>query len=419
MKLLFVLGSVYPRDDANSNIMNRIAEYLLSQNQNIQIFEVGINNNNEIISKYKIRNIEIYGMGDPFITRLSPKLRNYLAKKHAASRWNRIKLLVKHPYWAIEYVIKKFMYGNIQIIYKKQVQEICHKEGIDAIICVSYPFQTALYVSKLKVDVPFVYYQLDPYYSHYKQQNKWKALRQEEYVCNKASHIFMTNLIYQDYSSSSLSKYLTKSTVIEFPAIEISSMKEHSVVSNEERVINMAFVGTLYEDIRSPEFLFRLLENLVLRGNMIHLHLIGPIVGNIRIPQAEWITYHGRLNAEDAKWFMHRADFLINIGNLIINQMPSKIFEYFSSGKPIINLYKTNQCPTLPYASKYPNCINIAEFELIDNKMCECVESFLKDNKDINIPSEYIRDLFPEYTTVQVASKFLQIIQNVVKLKKK
>ena len=47
----------------------------------------------------------------------------------------------------------------------------------------------------------------------------------------------------------------------------------------------------------------------------------------------------GRVSHTVAIQYMSEADFLLNIGNSISSMVPSKIFEYISTGKPIISIY--------------------------------------------------------------------------------
>ena len=414
LKILFILGSVYPLDDANSNIINRIAANLNARYEGIEIYELGLNNQPITISETTVNGVTVYGMGDPFKTRLSKKCTSYLDLISVRSKKRRAALLIKRPKFAIEYIVKRFLYGNIQRCYKMQIKEIINKDSIDLIVSVSYPFLSAMSAAKLKTRLPFIYYQLDPYFSHYLQRNRRKALKQERYVCKRADAILMTNLIYDEYMQTSLNVYLDKTSVLEFPVIERNSEYVKIPSSNEEGIIKLAYIGTLYDDIRSPLYLFCILKELVRRGNQIHLDLVGPIVGDIEIPHTEWLTYHGRLSVTEANVFIQKADILVNIGNSIRNQMPSKIFEYFNTGKPIINFYKIDNCPTLPYVNRYPYCISVDESKYVDEEIYEQIEAFINNNKDNMIPSHKVMDIFPECTIDKVTDDFLKAVQNAI-----
>ena len=52
------------------------------------------------------------------------------------------------------------------------------------------------------------------------------------------------------------------------------------------------------------------------------------------------------------------ADMLLNIGNKVTNQTPSKIFEYISMGKPIINFYEDEKDTSYNVLKKYEMACN-------------------------------------------------------------
>lgn len=410
MRVLFVLGNVYPHDDANSMIVMRICRELKRIDSRMQISILGTSEEegSEILNDIQIHRFVISQLNG-----VSHDLRDFLTQNIAISRKQKIVRLLSNPKLFVEYIQNRIKVNSPSIQYRNVIRSLHHDNNYDVVIGVSFPFTACLGAARTGLNIPFFYYQLDPYFSHYLQPNKRMSLNQERYVCRKANAIMLTDLIYIEYLKSPLKKYLKKSIVVGFPAIEKNVVSEYKSTSTNYNMINLAFIGTMYEDIRSPEYFFSLIKKLVQRGNRIHIDLVGPLVGHVNIPnQPEWLTYHGRLNAEDAKFFMQKADILVNIGNSIINQMPSKIFEYFSSGKPIINICKTDQCPTLPYTKKYPNCISVIESDDIDESLCEHLELFIKQSRAKRIPYEKVVDLFPENTTSQVATMFLQAMQN-------
>ena len=100
------------------------------------------------------------------------------------------------------------------------------------------------------------------------------------------------------------------------------------------------------------------------------------------------------------------ADFLLNIGNTVTNQLPSKVLEYISSGKPIINIYKSEMCPTLNLLENY-DALNIYEKEDLENSF-KNLNKFLISKHD-NLSFEEIKKIYKEYTPEFVARQFLEI----------
>ena len=56
---------------------------------------------------------------------------------------------------------------------------------------------------------------------------------------------------------------------------------------------------------------------------------------------------------------MNDCDVLINVGNESPNQTPSKVFDYISTMKCIINFYSINDDTSKWYLSNYPYVLNI------------------------------------------------------------
>ena len=87
---------------------------------------------------------------------------------------------------------------------------------------------------------------------------------------------------------------------------------------------------------------------------------------------------------------------LVNIGNSVDNFMPSKIFEYISTGKPIINVYKIPECPTLKYLAEYPLALCVSEEEIRqDLPGCAAkVRTFCLENRGKRVSAEEIGRLY-------------------------
>ena len=79
------------------------------------------------------------------------------------------------------------------------------------------------------------------------------------------------------------------------------------------------------------------------------------------IPRPKNLICYGVVDLETARKGIANADVLINIGNRLTNQVPSKVFEYISTGKPIINLCTMENCPTLSYMNRYPLGLSLIE----------------------------------------------------------
>ena len=99
------------------------------------------------------------------------------------------------------------------------------------------------------------------------------------------------------------------------------------------------------------------------------------------------------------------TNIVINLGNTVINQIPSKIFELISSGKPIINFYFSKDDPSLKYFAKRPMCysFNLSDYSETDvDKLME----FIKENDSKTLSFEQsIKDL-KEFEHQEALSSF-------------
>ena len=62
---------------------------------------------------------------------------------------------------------------------------------------------------------------------------------------------------------------------------------------------------------------------------------------------------------------MTTMSFLLNFGNATPCAIPCKIFEYFSTGNPVISFLKIDDDASEPYVQRYPNSLMIDERKAI------------------------------------------------------
>ena len=108
------------------------------------------------------------------------------------------------------------------------------------------------------------------------------------------------------------------------------------------------------------------------------------------------ITVSGPIDRDILMKEYEEADCLLNIGNTMVDQMPSKIFEYMSYGKPIISTYRIENDTSKEIVEKYPAALCIDErTENFDN-VAKQIEIFLS-RKSPNIDFNILKNIYPEY----------------------
>ena len=114
---------------------------------------------------------------------------------------------------------------------------------------------------------------------------------------------------------------------------------------------------------------------------------------------------------ETALQAMADADIMINIGNSVPVHMPSKTLEYINTGKPFVNFYKMDACPTLYYTKRYPLCLNLSENDPdIESAAARFVE-FCVENKGKTVDRAYIESEYADCTPEYIAKKILDALE--------
>ena len=123
--------------------------------------------------------------------------------------------------------------------------------------------------------------------------------------------------------------------------------------------IQCVFCGSLHPGMREPGFALALFR--ALHGDTVTLTMAGggwerfaaDADETARVLGAKFVR-PGLLPPDEAAALENRADVLVSLGNTYDNQMPSKLFGYFATGKPVLHLAVSENDPTLPYLARYP-----------------------------------------------------------------
>lgn len=103
------------------------------------------------------------------------------------------------------------------------------------------------------------------------------------------------------------------------------------------------------------------------------------------------------------------ADFLVNVGNSVLEFKPSKTFEYISTGKPIIHFYQNGIVDET--LMRYPLSlqINIQDEHVINKKkICE----FIYSHKGKTIDKSKIDEIFYDFSLEKIKSILYKSIKN-------
>ena len=294
--------------------------------------------------------------------------------------------------------------------FKKGIKACCRHQHYDCIISTLAPVEAAWAGIRYCGKTPFYIYQLDPYTenltaSDSRKQARWRI---EKELYEKAVRVFATPLICKEKQNLNFPGY-NKCVPLEFPLV--SPCRISNIRSASSSVIRCVFAGTLYPSIRPADDLIRIFSALTL--DRIVLYCAGSGQNAIHImPEyknsPKRFQCLGRLPFQEAEELIQSADFLVNVDNKAINQVPSKIFEYISSCKPIINLYYNAHSPTLSYLKQYPLSLNLnCSLDPVEENV-SLLQNFIQKNLGIRAQEQEIKESFsactPEYVAVNILS---------------
>lgn len=277
------------------------------------------------------------------------------------------------------------------------LKKIVAEQGIDALVCVIAPADDLYIVSKAKLDVPVILYQLDPFFS----VNDVVSSKLRHSFINMISgssitHIFTTELLYEEYKNDEgFEELISKISVLGFPKLKSWDLYEKSNKNNEKT--KLLYAGSLYNGIRSPMILAEFSKCLTDNAELVFCGGCDS-PQDIELLKNAGVICKGYLNQTELAKEYASADVLVNIGNSVKNQLGSKLIDYIASGKPIVNIYQIDKCPTVPVLEKYQFKINIKADELKSENSKQTINNFVVESRGERIPFNEIEKLYEEYT---------------------
>jgi glycosyltransferase involved in cell wall biosynthesis len=181
--------------------------------------------------------------------------------------------------------------------------------------------------------------------------------------------------------------------------------------------VNISFTGSLASNIRNPKYTAKVFSKLLEYNHDFNLHFFingnyGSELNKLFTKFQNQVINHGQVSSEIAHAAMSDSDFLLSVGNNDINQFPSKIFEYMSTGNPIIHFTKSEKDPVNIILEKYSNALIIREKNAnLDDVIC-AIEGFIIKKKGYKISFDDLKNMMPEALQSNTARLILDRINN-------
>ncbi len=293
----------------------------------------------------------------------------------------------------------------------------------DVLVPVVFPFESVLAAQAYKVATPHV--TLVPYlFDDFVDSGSLHVLRIAR-ALKRSRHIRLEHRMLAEADAVLAMHPLRRHLERNFDSTLLRKVRylEHPLLSPptgaaEERkdgVVRLCFTGSLIKKVREPSYLVSVLSALRLEtpvladffvmGNAAHAVPSGVLSNGLKI------VNHGRVTKPEADAAVARADILINIGEVTGRQVSSKVFEYISTGKPILHLAAAEKDAVTEILSKYPRalCIRAQQSKLQENAIK--ISGLITSGIGRNLTFEQVKTIYPEALPSATADIFRDIVK--------
>lgn len=410
MRFLFVLDRVENPASANALLGRELAAALRSQGHEIHLLEL----TDGLHAPPPVTDVPLYQLPFADERKMNEALENGRRDDTGSPILLRLMRLCAHPTAVAasfrQLVLKK---PRRTAAAKREMERLDAEFHYDAVLCVCAPYRTAFALETAQISGKKLLWQLDPYAANrdYKAPGGYER---EGKLLDALDAAFVTPTATADYlPGGELHAWQGKVHTLGFPAL-IPPKNRKKTAKNAENFSNSCvFCGSLYPKLREPDFALRLFAALgkdapplVMAGGgwQPFEERTAPLAAQL----GDKLTRPGLLTPEQAAALQQNAAILLSLGNATDNQLPSKLFGYFATGKPILHLAVTASDPALPYLARYPLALVVQQSEALDDAALESVKTWLADTCGKRIPFEQVAALYPEFAPGQVTEEFLR-----------
>jgi glycosyltransferase involved in cell wall biosynthesis len=158
--------------------------------------------------------------------------------------------------------------------------------------------------------------------------------------------------------------FLSRVTYLDLPLFKPCKtvIKTEKIFFPKGQIV-ILYVGSMPKRIRDPRCFLNLFCQIDIQN--LHLYIAGTSAYMDDLEQyardCGRIHLLGVITHGKAVELQNEADYLLNIGNSFAGMMPSKVFEYMSTGKPVISTSCLENDPVISYLHDYGNAHVINE----------------------------------------------------------
>ncbi len=396
MRILFVFDSVEAPAAANPRLGRRLAEALASLGHQVELLELWDGTH----APPAVAGCVTHSLPFADEAAMNRALENGAAGGSPVPL--RLLRLAAHPA-AVGAAVRQFaLHAPRRVTAARKTMETLHRQQpYDAVCAVAAPYRAAFALEGARLPGAHkLLWQMDPYAAN-ESYHAPGGYDRERALLTAMDHTFITAQAAPDFA---------RGGPLEPCADRVSELGFPSLVPVEREDPDpdlCAFCGTLYPGLRTPDALLRLFPQLDHRLTLVMAgggwEAFAPQRAAAQAALGDRLQILGPVPHEQAAALERRAGVLISIGNTAANQLPSKLFEVFAAGKPVLHLAAGPKDAALPYLARWP-----LAFVWKEESDTPALRRWLAENAGRTLPFETAADCFPEYTPGCVARQFLQ-----------
>lgn len=399
---LIICSDYLSSEDANGICVHNIVEEL---KKNGEVYIISEADKNGVV--IETANEHVYGVKRTFF---SQYLRKHKDDKEILSKLIR----------CIRGIFAAIFYPNVSPIRTLKVYKIALKlieNNIGTIICSYRPFESlasGMWLKKKYQDKKIIGYHLDlltvsndsnKLIRCYKKKRAHAFLKRELKVFDR--------LVVPKSAKSILGEQHNVSYV-DFPLLVFNNDGKTCDFMYDADVYNFTYIGSIDGKNRDISFLLDLLRKIrPLLDKDVKVNIWGNLSSDQRviIEDCEFAQWNGTIEHVYTFDLLKKADILVNLSNCITTDMvPSKIFQLFATGKPILNVVSSGNDASLPYFLINPIAFCVNSGKDVQPSEIKRLSEFIVSSVGLSNNEDEIKKQYIDSCPSFVASSFIDSI---------
>lgn len=392
--ILVIVESYHHRPNPNGICMEKVVNELINRDNSVTVFTT--KTIYEQCDYESIEGAEVYSFDRSFgdKLRLVASVKKGIGEKILSvlsDFWHRFWLLISFNKWPQRSLSlwRKYLHKAKQLNVDKKFDSVVSVYmGIDEVIA-GYKFK------KANPECEFTVYTLDAMSGRryprlfgtevcLKSIQRWEktVFAETDNLCIMSSHILHYQKKKYDYIRN-------KIRVMDIPLFVPRNSSENTSESNSDfSMFKIVYTGAALVETGNPLFFT---EHILSSVENCELHLYGRIAPSIKEKLENSSLYnsrlfvHGLVSAQEIQSIQQEANCLITFGSDNPNMIPCKIFEYFATRKPVINVYYSSADSAYPYIKRYGYSLQLSALDS-DEDNCQKLRCFLEDISTMQCP---------------------------------